>query len=1721
MNGAHILDALLAHAEREPERTAYIFVSDSHEEQRITRGQLCDRMRRVAANLLRLCPPGSRVALLLPQDADYVVVFWACLYAGLVPVPLYPSANAAVRARLAGILDDSGAAIAVGADVCATDPRHVPLATLLAHDAAAPMAPLAPATLAYLQYSSGSTGAPKGVTISHANIMANLDMIASAAGVREDDVFVNWLPLHHDLGLVNTVLLPAASGALSVLGTPLSFMRNPLSWLARIAHYGGTISGGPNFAYQAVLDRMRLRSERAATLLAGLDLGRWRVAFNAAEPIQAATQLAFASALKTAGFKDDAFFAAYGLAEATVFVSGGAWNRAREAALAERRVGAMAARNATVGCGSPDARQLLVVDADGRRVTPGVEGEIWIRGDHVSKGYFRPDAAAQAAFQRYTADGEGPFFATGDSGTLEDGQLYVLGRIKDIIIQNGRNIHPADVEQLVAAMLAGDARFGACAAIGRRQGGTEAVQLVLESRSAAQEDDAGLMERIGARVFDERGVLLDAIAIVALGSIDKTSSGKIRRQALRHALDSGQLSARQFQAQNDDGASTPAVDAGLEAQLAAVLSGLADVTVDDPHRSFFAYGISSLHLTQLVTELAQRPGMAVTMQQVLEHPTLRRLGNLIASLEPATVAAMATATAMTTTAGTPALSGNQQMMLSIDAWAPGNPAYHLPLVLALDGGTDPQRLARAARQTLARYEILRTVYDSRDGASHQARVLPADSISIDVEHLETATVHARLHALMRQGFDLGREPPVRGAVLVDAAARQVVLALVLHHVAADGWSLRLLAERLLRRYAGPDLPDDAQAASVAHLADVASHDASGAGYAQALGYWRRALAGLPDVHSLTLDHARAPVRGNGALGRHRIRLDAQAVAAIRSLCSGVDATLFSGIHALLALALARMGNERDVVLGTFLSGRDSAQRQAQIGFLAHTTLLRTRIDLEANLAATVRLCSDTLREAQRHAALGYLDLLRELKPARDPGYNPLFQITLNYHDYGAAGLPAGLDARHVELDAGAARYDLAVEAYPEDGALRIDFDYDATLFESGSIARLAALMQALLASALHAPATPAGLLSGHAAPALPPSAGAGVSLYRRFHEVAVARPQALALRHRQHSLSYGQLLCQSAALAAAIGRHAAPGARVLIFMQRTPCYVAAILATLRLDCTYVPLDPDYYQDALAGRIDFIAPACVLVDAGTAALLPSAHGIPVIDVQQFMRRLMQEKSAPERTAAPGRDSVPATAQGRHPAYILFTSGSTGSPKAVAMGHAALANLIAEIGGALDHAAPVVLNFSSIAFDMHFTEVFTALLNGGVVVLADAALRRNTLALLQLAATERVTLLNLSYPVLCELALGANQAGVHLASLRVVLSTAQQLKITPGLRAFFRHHPAAALFNHYGPTETHVVTVAALGNAPDRWPDIPAIGTPIRGTACLIVNASGLVEAPGAVGELYIAGVALAQGYYANPEMTAARFVELAVGDARVRAYRTGDFVRQDNTGALHYIGRKDQELKIRGMRIDLGDIEASLQRCGGVAQAVVVARPCGDGTQVIAYIRRAADAGDSLEDTLAELRRALPAYMMPDRLLAVEEFPLNQNGKIDVARLPLLATAAAQHRQPAQSAHEAVVHGIWRKVLGHDGFGRDTSFFEAGGDSLVLMAVKRELDLHYGRDIDLVTIYGSPSVATLALLVAGEQQATPRDAPRPRQNFNAIRRNRLMQARKDAQDAGSK
>ncbi|WP_349323027.1 AMP-binding protein [Asticcacaulis sp. MM231] len=1663
-----------------PDDVAWVFPQDVRE---LSNAALLSEVRRLAAGLARFCEPGDRLAIQLPQGADYVLVFWACIYAGVIAVPLYPGSKRDVKARLSATIADCGAKYTMVAQ--AVDPSHLTVRDLQGSADTVTEPSSAHSGLAYIQYSSGSTGAPKGVMISHDNILANVTMIAELAAVTSDDVFISWLPLHHDLGLVNTVLLPAFMGCRSVISTPLSFMRNPQSWLGLMTQYRGTVSGAPNFAYQMCVDRMRTGA------LEGLDLRAWRVAFNAAEPVQVETLRAFAQAYEPAGFRRESFFAAYGMAEATVFVSGAFWNQSQETTNAQGDNGGVVAH--TINCGTVPPDDLVVVDESRQVCADGQRGEIWIRGRHVSAGYFGTDQGEASPFAVFTADGRGPFFKTGDNGAILGGRLYVLGRIKEIIIQNGRNLYPTDLEHVAHNVLAGDKRFGVVAVIGKAWKGTEVPLAVVELRDASDANGAEDLRRVAGAVFDALDVVLYDVLTVPAGSIQRTSSGKIKRGELRRMLEEGLVEGRSQMELGATGTPDANTAYAFEPRLIELVQTLANEEVIDPNRSLLSYGLSSLQLSQLAVEAETISGVALAARDIFETPTVRHIARLIqARLSKDVVTA--------TPAAPIGLTCNQQMMLSVDVLSPGHRGYILPLALRLSGDLDQARLAAAMRQVVARHDILRTIYPLTIEGVHSSAVLET-ALEISQETVPEASISAAVCAFASRAFDLAADIPVRAKIFSLDESRDIVLALVIHHIAADGWSLHLLARDIVKaclslaeagpcvRFDPPQIDQNVVTSS--------------------LDYWRAHLAGLPSVHSLPVDAPRQSHREKNGR-RYDLVLPPREVNALKGLCAAEGATLFSGLHALFALALARAGNEPDIVLGTFLSGRDRSGDTVRIGFLAETTLLRTRVDLGRSLRDVIRSCHGVLQEARRHPGVSYMDLLRELKPAREATHNPLFQVTLNLHDYAFDCLTeqeAGkkINAKRLPVDLGVTRFDLGLDVYAEADAMRLSLEYDVDLFEEASIHRLADYMYELLQAGLAQPTIPTGLLRAGGLLSFPEAVTerSWSNLYDAFDRVAREKHEAPAIRFAGQTWTYGMLGEEVARIAEGLREGVRAGDRVIIFMRRSPAYIASLLAILSLDCTYVPIDPDFYQDSIGAKIRHISPAFVLVDGHTAEMVEDlSNSVKLVNVADLSH--------------PASLSVPPDRGAQHAAYILFTSGSTGEPKAVSMGHIPLLNLIDQIASTADLSSPVVLNYSSIAFDMHFTEVFSALLLGGVVVLADEATRLDSLGLLRLVAEEGVTLLNLSYPVLCELASASNQSRIELTSVNTVFSTAQQLKITPVLRSFFQRHGRARLYNHYGPTETHVVTIAALKGPSEAWPDIPDIGQAIGGCHCFVINASGTPEPQGMVGELCVAGLPLAEGYYANPTMTASRFISISDASGKpVRAYRTGDFARRALDERWQYLGRKDHQLKIRGLRVDLPDIEASILQCTGVLQAAVVAREVGQGHRLVAYVQPAdmdATAAEALpvliEDTL---RRSLASYMIPDIYILVERFDLNQNGKIDVSRLPAAAFGDEVSFEGPANAEEAFLYSVWRRVLGHDQFGRRTNFFEAGGDSMALMSVKRELDLQFGFEVDLVAVYGSPTIADLASI--GSRQSDDRDWRGPRRkNLNILRRQRAVPQR---------
>ncbi|HZI06968.1 MAG TPA: AMP-binding protein, partial [Archangium sp.] len=907
-----LLDLLTQRACETPDQRLYTFLDDSGaEEASLTFAGLEQRARRIAAALQQVAAPGERVMLLYPPGLDYVTGFFGCLYAGLIAVPAYPPDPARLGRtlpRLQAIIDDAQAKVVLTTSFIASmgeflfeqAPELRALHWLATDELAAGTEDawrrpaLESGTLAFLQYTSGSTGTPKGVMLSHANLLNNLELISHAFQARSDSVGVIWLPPYHDMGLIGGVLEPLYKGMHTALMSPLSFLKTPLRWLEAISRFGGTISGGPNFAFDLCV--RRISPEERATL----DLRSWEVAFCGAEPIRVDTLDRFVEAFGPYGFRREAIYPCYGLAEGTLIASGGPQGRlplqrAMDAAALERNQVAPAQEgkpaHQMVSCGrSLPGHELLVVEPSSRsRVAEGTVGEVWLSGPSVAQGYWRRTEESALTFLAHTADGQGPFLRTGDLGVFQDGELFITGRLKDLIIIRGRNHYPQDLELTVEKSHPA-LRPGCVAAFAVDQGGEERLVVVHEvDQRKLREPIESLVATVRQRVAELHEVQLHALVLIEPGSIFKTSSGKIQRRACRTGFLEGTLQVVHAWSLSDGGASTSAqpevpeaqedlsTREGVESWLCGWLSARLRVArqelgVTEPLTRF---GMDSLASVELSHEVERTLGVKLPLQLLLQGPSIADLASHLFSHRTEDASAKPSRHSRQ---GELPLSFAQQRLWFLDQLEPGSPLYSIPAAVRLEGTLDVSALERSFAELVRRHESLRTTFVEAGGTAVQ-KIAPSLSVELPVQSLEqypAAEHEERVRRLAREEsqrpFELARGPLLR-VKLLKLGESQHFLVLTMHHIISDGWSMGVLIREVAALYrafaSGQPSPLAELPLQYADYAAWQREWLRGEKLESQLAYWRQQLTGAPQALELPTDKTRpaALSRAVHALGQ--------------------------------------------------------------------------------------------------------------------------------------------------------------------------------------------------------------------------------------------------------------------------------------------------------------------------------------------------------------------------------------------------------------------------------------------------------------------------------------------------------------------------------------------------------------------------------------------------------------------------------------------------------------------------------------------------------------------------------------------------------------------------------------------------------------------------------------------------------------------------------------
>ncbi|MEV6135639.1 amino acid adenylation domain-containing protein [Nocardia sp. NPDC051990] len=1632
-------------AERLPDATAvrYKGVDTSYR-------QLDEMSNRLARTLIEHgAGPEVVVAIALPRSLDSIAAIWAVAKTGAAYVPIDPSYPGE---RIGHMIADSGAMLGLTiAESLATMPawpaargRHrkhdVDWLVLGSDELIAESArhstdpvtdadrnyPLRTGHPAYLIYTSGSTGMPKAVIITHTGIASLAQEQMHLFGVTDSARTLHFSSPSFDASVLE-MLLGFAAGATIVVAPAGIYGGMELADLLRTERITHA------FITPAALATV---PEEGLDELEAVIVGGDACSEELVERWSAGHRI----------------HNMYGPSEATVAAT----------ASGPMRPGR------PVPLGMPvRGMRLFVLDGRLHPVPPGTPGELYLSGPGLSRGYL---GRYSLTAQRFPANPHGRrgerMYRTGDLVVSDPaGQLRFLGRADDQIKIRGFRIELREIDHVLRS----------------HPGVTAALTIVhtdehgqprLVAYVTADEpiDAADITETARQRL---PGYMVPA-SIAVLAEMPVTQAGKLDRKALPAPIFAAVGTSR-----------PPSTE--LERRVAAAFGEILGRPVTGAEDSFFDIGGNSLLATRLTAAVHAEFGVDLPVRLIFEAPTVAGIAERITEAPRTQRLALAVHTPRP---GRIPLSLPQQRLWFLNRFSPESSAYNIAFVIRIDGDLDAAALRAALTDLVERHEVLRTVFPEDDLGAQQS-VLPTAKAMPVVEPVATdeGAAEQALRALARTGFDLTKDIPLR-ITLLRTDSRRHLLGIVVHHIAADGWSLgpltRDLATAYLARRAGaapswaplPVQYTDFGLWQRAYLGDEADPD-SLAG--EQLAYWRTALADLPDELPLPYDRLR-PAEPTQEAGSVRFTMPEPMQRALAELAHGQGVSMFMVLRSALAVVLRFITGGRDIVIGTPIAGRADTKLDELVGMFVNTLVLRSDVDPDISFAVLLRADRDNELAAMAHADIPFERVVNELgRDARGSGRQPLFQVALTVQDGPVPSLELpDLALRAEELDIALAKFDLelrvaagAHDAGTDTGAHAFEFVYAAELFDAETVRTLADRFLAVLAAITTTPQVlvrDIDVRTEFERRRLTPATGGATTpqctLAAYFTATAHMHPQRTAIRASGNSLTYAEVDARSNRLARAlIERGLGSGDRVALGLTRSVDSVVTMLAVAKSGAAFVPMDPNYPADRVRH---------MLIDSGCrvgvtlvehADLLPATAGTDwlLLDAPEFVEELDEfedcmiddyERLRPVEIA--------------DLAYVIYTSGSTGKPKGVAVTHSGLSNFGDELRDRMRiDKDSRTLHFSSPSFDAAILDLLLAIGSGATMVIVPTDVYGGD-ELADLMERERVTHMFITPAALATI----DRERWSLPHLRALMVGGEAF----GPELVARWAPGRQMHNGYGPTETTIVITIS---EPMAIGEPITIGTPVRGARALVLDERLRPVPIGVPGDLYLGGFGVTRGYLDRFELTATRFVADPFGPPGSRMYRSGDVVRWNAAGEIVYLGRSDHQVKVRGFRIELGEITSALVTHEQVRFAHTEVRHIAGADRIVSFIQPADATVPDIDAVRAHVDEQLPAHMVPASITVLDEIPLTPTGKLDVAALPepQLMVRTAQ-RAPATDS-ERLVAAVMGELVGAEVVNADDSFFEIGGNSLLATQLVARLAVATNTRLEVRTVFSAPTVAELA------------------------------------------
>jgi amino acid adenylation domain-containing protein len=1644
-----------AQVRRSPEAVAVSFDGEQ-----LTYAELDARANRFARHLRAAgAGPDSLVAVSLERSLELIVSLLGILKAGAAYVPLDPELP---RDRLAFMLDDSSADVLVTSErVLARLPPHAGRTICIDTDwpEIAVGSPevldveVGPDNLAYVIYTSGSTGRPKGVLNTHGGIVNRLFSMQDTYPLGPSDRLLQKTQTSFDVS-VREIFWPLLCGARIVVTAPHE-QGNP-SYLAALIdrEQVTTLHFVPSMLrlFLEEVDPARCRSLRC--VLAG------------GETLPAELARAFFARF------DCELHNLYGPTEAAVSVT--TWRCDP------------GFRGGIVPIGRPVANTpVYVLDSRLAPVPVGVWGEIFIGGAQLARGYHeRPELTAERFIP--SPFGPGRLYRTGDIGRWNnDGALEFGGRLDDQIKLRGFRIEPGEIQAVLQEHEAVD----------------ESAVITFESSSGECELAAYVVP--GAAYREGKHEVPDLLSLLRAKLPDHMVPGSVTWLDALPLLPNGKLDRNALPAPDRRLASAeymrPRTE--LEWTLAEIWQEVLRVDRVGVYDDFFALGGHSLLAIKLISRVHATVQVDVPLRTIFEARTLETFaaaverafdGDSAAPVLPPLRSLPREPRRLGDEFGgdvfvLPASYAERRLWF-LDRLEPNSAAYTVPLAVRLRGMLDVGALRQALDALVARHESLRTVFTLIDGVPNRV-VRPPQRVSLPVTDLSRhGDAQARALSLVRedsaQPFDLEAGPLLR-AGLLRLGEDEHIFVLTLHHIVVDGWSIGVLKREL------SDLYSASLEGRPANLPELSLQYGDFAAWQEEwtqsgaldgeLDYWRAQLAGAPPLLELPTDRphpTKQSFRG-ASLGT---TLPKSLVERVKALGEQERTTPFMTLLAAFGVLLSRYSGQEDVVVASPVANRDRIELEGVIGLFVNTLALRVNLEGEPSFRQLLGRVREVSLGAYSNQHLQFEKLVEELNPERHLGRPPIAQVLFAVGDAMGQGSfeLQGLESAPVPRGRQTAKFDLSMFAVERPDGLRLSFEYCTEIFNEATVVRMLDHYRVLLEGAVAEPERPVGelpLLTDREQSQLlldwnrtERPFPADRCVHELFEDEAERRPAAIALSTNGERISYRELNERANRLAHRLrGLGVGPEDLVGICLERGIDLIVAMLATLKAGGAYVPLDPDYPLERLEFMLEDTAAPVLISETSLAPRLPSFGGA-----------LLCLDAASDEIAGEPSVNPRAGAQSDNLAYVMYTSGSTGRPKGAMIEHRAICRLVKGADYADFGLDQVFLQLAPVSFDASTFEIWGALLNGARLAIFPP----EPPTIENLAATlrrEGVTTLWLTAALFHHV---AGEAPSTFTGLRQLLSGGDVLAVEH-VRTAVEALRGGRFVNGYGPTETTTFACCHQITAPTEPGESVPIGRPIANTDVYVLDGRRNPVPIGVVGELYIGGPGVARGYLNRPELTAERFVEHPFNRRPgARLYRTGDRVRYRQNGTIEFLGRFDDQVKVRGFRVEPGEVEAALIAHPSILEAAVVARRQPDGNQgLLAYFVASAPAPTTtaLRGFLAE---RLPGYMLPAALVALEEFPRTPSGKLDRRALPepTERPELEQSYVAPQTETEAALVEIWRDVLALDKIGIHEDFFELGGHSLTAVrlfaAIERKLDAR----LPLSALFEKPTIAALAEMI---------------------------------------